>query len=970
MDKSLNTIIVALKKTIQQLAPKTTPLSFILVLGKANQGKTELLKQSMLHQVPCLEEEQVSIFYNAQGIILELSESWINQSKNLLAYSLKKINQAHKAIRISGLICCIDSSELLQVEPLNLYAYCKTHTNLFDRFIRALGYRVPITLMFTKLDALAGFCDFFQTEHAQDLANPLGFSLEHSYGSAKTLEQYQMQFNKMIEMLGQKIIQKLHPARSSTKRNLIREFPLQLASLKLPIQTLIKHLPSSCFPIHKILFTSARQGGQSIDKLNQKIKQEFALEVQDTFSQSNNYRAYFLEGAITDFQADTKQYKKQFSTEQKYTTLAGFVVLTLGLSLIGYHHLATTSLLDEASQQLLAYESNKNKTSALYHLSQAETQLGLIAHSLIPHPQLDALKTQMHSITKDKLHDNFVPDLVNILETILSNPAHSQLARYDALKIYIMLNEPKHYSEKEVVRWFNAYWKNSQSTTLTDQQKFLLLKTLKQPLQNQTINQRIIKDTRNFLNALPPAYLYYTLAKNQFPTEKTAIKIEGFNLKTEEIPRYYTKEGFQNMLSLLPAFAEQLKQENWVLARQDLDNLAPLLIEAYCFDYMNWWKNFIVQSKPYHYQSLAEAKKTNQELYQNKSLIHLIEFIQKNTSPEGNNLDPIFNQKIANQFTAINLLTDTATQELNETINELEKMLTTLSLIDDKGKAVFDLTSARFSNNSTADPISLLYAKSRQLPEPLNLWAKQIADESWTLLINQSRAYLNTQWEQAIFQDYEKAIAKRYPFDSSQLDEVSLTDFNTFFAPTGKLNLFVKNYLKPFLDTTDPQWKAKEVNGFIMPISSDMINELIRANVISNMFFPNNADKSTIDFSLQKINLDPVVSHFKLSIGSTTITDSQNTENNADFTWPSENATLSLDSIEGQHYDLEEKGLWAFFKILQKVNVLADNDDSSSLQILFEVNGNSGRYLLKTQNQINPFSPGVLSGFKLTKTIA
>ena len=48
---------------------------------------------------------------------------------------------------------------------------------------------------------------------------------------------------------------------------------------------------------------------------------------------------------------------------------------------------------------------------------------------------------------------------------------------------------------------------------------------------------------------------------------------------------------------------------------------------------------------------------------------------------------------------------------------------------------------------------------------------------------------------------------------------------------------------------------------------------------------------------------------------------------------------------------------------------MTDDQDSASLQILFDVQGKTGRYLLKTQNQINPFSPGILSGFQLTPNI-
>ena len=108
-----------------------------------------------------------------------------------------------------------------------------------------------------------------------------------------------------------------------------------------------------------------------------------------------------------------------------------------------------------------------------------------------------------------------------------------------------------------------------------------------------------------------------------------------------------------------------------------------------------------------------------------------------------------------------------------------------------------------------------------------------------------------------------------------------------------------------------------------------------------------------------------MVAEFQLNIGNTELTDNQNTDSYTQFHWPQQDAQLILSSIEGKHFKLTEKGNWAIFKLLQKVNVLVDDQDSANLQILFEINGNSGRYLLKAQNQVNPFIPSILSGFNL-----
>ncbi|MFC3908507.1 type IVB secretion system protein IcmF [Legionella dresdenensis] len=973
MDNSLTIICDALKKIFNQLKVQNNALSFILLTGKIGQGKTALLNQSQLTRYSIGSEYNANLFYNQNGVILELGETWLNQSENLLASSLKQLNRCHKNVKISGILLAVDSSDLLFGDPSQQLEQCKLHNQLLNRFGHALGYAVDTAIIITKLDTLAGFCEFFQFEHAAELKKPLGFSLEFSPQRAKLAAHYKVQFDRMIEVLGQQIIHKLHPARSSLKRTLIREFPLQLTSLRIPIQALLQNISPQYFKTRAIYFASAEQGGLSIDQLNKKIQHEYSLTVQDRFPQATNYRAYFIEGALLAFQQQTM--RRTTRTDQRYKLIGAISASCAALLLagLGYQHFKTSRLLDAASKELLAYETlinqSENRASAFYHLTQAEEKLGLIPSNILSLSAIERLKAQLHNSTQHQLHDSFLPELVANLENVITNPSQSQPERYQALKIYLMLAEPEHFSEPEIITWFNAHQPDGKTGPINDKELFLIKNALKQPFQPLTISRQLVTDTRNYLNALPAAYLYYSLAKNSFPQETQPLKIDGFDLASKSLPVYYTKEGFKQVFQQLPQIAHKLQQENWVLARQDLANIQQQLEEAYCFDYMTWWQNFSRRTQPHHYQGYEQARQLTQLLYQNNAIASLVNLIQQNTSPDVADSSGLFNQKIANKFTSLSLMSDSASKDLTQTIHELEKFITTLSLVDDHGQTVFNLTRARFQGDNPADPLSAIYARARQLPDPVAGWAKQIADDTWFIFINESKEYLNTQWRQNVYNSYIETIAHRYPLDSQEKEEVTLADFNQFFAPNGKLNTFVNNYLKPFLDTSHPQWTAKEMNGYVLPFSPELLNELIRANVISNMFFPDNSLDSKIEFSLQKINLDPVVSNLQLTIGSTILTDTQGSDSYTSFIWPQAGAKLSLNSIEGEHFELEEQGPWAFFKMLQKVNVLVDNNDSASLQILFEVNGNSGRYLLKTQNQINPFSPGILTGFNLSKEI-
>src|SRR3990167_11030045 len=356
-NKTLQTIALALKKIFHQLNPQTHPLAFTLLIGKTYHGKTTFLNQSNLIHCQLEHEKHINIFYNKHGVILELNEIWLNANGDLIDYSLKKINNCYLNMKINGLMLCIDTSELLSIEPNALLEYCKNHIQLLKRFGQGLGYRTELAIVFTKMDTLTGFCEFIQSDHQRELLKPFGFSICHSADRKQVIADFNLQFDSMLESLEQQIINKIHPVRSTAKRTIIREFPLQLASLRIPLQTIMQNIPQQFYNLHSIYFTSAKQGGITHNKLNQKIQHECTVTTHNTFTHANNHRAYFIQGAICNFQDLTKQ--KYPRTIVNYTIVASVTILSVLaiLGYMGYQQITTLHRLDTANQELLTFET-------------------------------------------------------------------------------------------------------------------------------------------------------------------------------------------------------------------------------------------------------------------------------------------------------------------------------------------------------------------------------------------------------------------------------------------------------------------------------------------------------------------------------------------------------------------------------------------------------------------------------------
>lgn len=954
------------------LKPSAQHFSFVLLIGKLHQGKSALLKQSGLTLYPTT-DTTLSLFYNEEGIILELCESWLSQSQDLLADTLKQLNRLHPGVRITGLVLCVDVQVFLHAEPLLCEAAYHEHIQWLKRFIQALGYPVDIAVFLTKCDVLAGFIPFFQSEHASERLKPLGFSLESHLSITQTLKHYRQQYDRFVDELGRRVLTKLHAVRSGVMRTVIREFPLQLASLRAPLQRFIECLVKEGYLIQGLYWTSAEPKPEQVDRLHHKIANAYGLVVRENDTGPRQSHPYFVQGACAAFQSQTKHSHQTWPRLFKIGAAVGVSIFLILLMVLGYQDWRTVELLDETSQELLAYDalitSSHKPTAAAYHLSQALESLQSIP---FPMQHLDTVK-QLQTIigrqTQQTLHVRFLPQLLQILEQEMRAPQAAPSQRYEALKTYLQF-EKLHFSKENIRAWFLAYWKAHPPQSY-DKGLKLLNEVLAQPLKEVVLDKQLIQDTRNYLNALPQSYFYYAIAKSYLNQAQTKVDIEipGFVLPQTQLPPYYTRAGFKETMAQLPALAARLKAENWVLAREDLDQMLEVLKQAYCFEYVTYWQQFMQHAKIAAIDNFDTAQTLAGRLYRGKSFEQLIKLIQDNTSPLQGDDAQMFNERIASQFTALHFLSHNALKGLNQAVNEVETFLATLSAVHDSGQTVFSFTKARFEGENFSDSLSALYQRAHTLPKPVSEWVKQLADEIWSMLIQQSRIYLNTRWEEQVYRSYASNLTHRFPFDTTQTEEVSLSDFERFFSPQGTLMSFTNEYVKPFLDTSEAQWKARKRNGFVMPISDDMMNELIRANVISNMFFKEGSQRAHIVFHLEKVTLDPVVSRLSLTMGASKLEDDQTSRSNIEFQWPAQDASLQLESIEGGHYALEERGVWAFFKMLQKVNVLVDAEDAGLLQILFEVNGNSGRYTLKTENQINPFSPGILDGFILRKVL-
>lgn len=130
-----------------------------------------------------------------------------------------------------------------------------------------------------------------------------------------------------------------------------------------------------------------------------------------------------------------------------------------------------------------------------------------------------------------------------------------------------------------------------------------------------------------------------------------------------------------------------------------------------------------------------------------------------------------------------------------------------------------------------ADSIFSLTCLSRGLPAPLDVLFEPVAQDSENIIKQEAFQYLNVRWQQDVVAVFDAQLAHLYPFDEHSNKDVSLKDFEAFFAPEGGLDAFYSQYLKWFID--DARFQSETLHI----IREEVLDELQQAKPIQQAFF-------------------------------------------------------------------------------------------------------------------------------------
>ena len=335
-------------------------LPWYMVIGNPAAGKSSAIYNSGL-KFPFEETHQKVVssglsgtrncdwFFSTEGVLLDTAGRYSVYSEDHDEWlGLLNILKKHRSnAPINGLMVIVSVAELVSESPEKSLKLAKNLRARIQDLTERLEVFAPVYLVFTKMDLIAGFTEFFECYEGQEFDQVWGATLPYNPESSQNAtDLFEQHYNILYD--GLKSVSTTHLSRRHA-HNIspsVMTFPLEFKTLKPALKTFISTLfeenPYQFKPVFRgFYFTSALQEGVVESPMTEQIAGEFNLQRnpdsefgQQRISVSQNH-GYFLKGLFSEIILKDKNLVKQhINPAKKRQRYFAFIAALLGVSII------------------------------------------------------------------------------------------------------------------------------------------------------------------------------------------------------------------------------------------------------------------------------------------------------------------------------------------------------------------------------------------------------------------------------------------------------------------------------------------------------------------------------------------------------------------------------------------------------------------------------------------------------------
>ena len=644
-------------------------LPWYIVAGPSAGGKTSLVLSSGLdfHALPSQRRAEMKIVrpthhcdwrMTDSAVLLDTAgryqtdgpsrEEWLALGETLKRYRNNR--------PMDGFIVAVNAGRILQLNETEIEQQAKTLRARLDETIQLARSRFPVYLVFTNIDALPGFEEFFKDGKSAGEVWGATIALDKS-ANAHAL--FDLEFDQLYQSLVRRRLLRLRVPVAPTVQLKIFDFPIRFgetrSKLGLLTSALFRPNPFSESPLLRGFYFTASVSGAARPATGDDGEERAPQAVGIGYFTDRLFKEVVLrdKDLAASFQASQKKPPKTSAILLILSTLLVWALLFGAvISYVANHRMLSVATergarVDEITRADFGKDvTKKDPTAARVEI---ETLDGLRDQL----SELDAgppiymrfglysgndIAPYLRTIYFDAVEERFKKPTVAALESDLRNFVAGQpsaivvntsaesgseqsagpsqedvLGRhYDLLKAYLMLSDSRRVEPTFLASTLADYWKRTAppDTEILSLQNldFYARQLVREDAPHIRVDDGLVTEARRKLAAYPPVNRFYKRIVTDINAKASPISLEsvlegrgrGVLTGTYTVPGSYTIDGYRNyMKSTIENAGEEISKDDWVMgsastsSNQAQASDISKLQSMYLRDYTDQWRKFV-----------------------------------------------------------------------------------------------------------------------------------------------------------------------------------------------------------------------------------------------------------------------------------------------------------------------------------------------------------------------------------------
>ena len=505
-----------------------------------------------------------------------------------------------------------------------------------------LGQRLPVYLLVSKTDLVAGFTEFFDDLDRETRAQVWGMTFDAKVTEEGQTGAFESEFSSLVQRLQARLLQRLQAERGAEQRAALAGFPAQFASVGAPLAAFVQaafkgsRLDPAPF-LRGVYFTSGTQEGTPIDRLTAALSRSLGVTLQRVIGRRGAQgRSYFLGRLLTDVvfnEARLAIRDRSKERRQRWITraVAGLSVLLAAAGLawgwvasaressrfdrVELAAQAATSQSGTVAAEVLPASANPSEALALLDGVRAVGDAAEGSSGHAGFSQADKLASGGQVAYQHALERALLPRLLGRLEAQMRARLQDPMFLYVATRVYLMLGRQGPMDAGLIREWMGEDWKRQYPGPLAEPVRQHLSAHLDALLASDfrtyPLDGALIDEARRVFSRLPLADRVYARLKGAASRIKPWRPLDvlgpagqrlfvihpGALVPDGNVPGIYTVNGFyQGLLPALPKAVADAASESWVLgptsnaAVGNPSDLERDVLALYARDYISTWQ--------------------------------------------------------------------------------------------------------------------------------------------------------------------------------------------------------------------------------------------------------------------------------------------------------------------------------------------------------------------------------------------